>query len=763
LTDHVGENPNLIASLKTRWRRGLAIDAAIIVLFLTLCLLFFWQVLTPVAQDRRWFAAGDFTDQFYAFRYFQSQELWRGRLPLWNPYTFGGSPFVADIQSAVFYPIGVLILLVFGRSGLPLVAVEIEAIIHYFLAGVFVYLLVKHLTGKRLAGLVSGIVYAFGSYLTSYPKLQLAILEGQTWVPLALLAVSLAAGAERRGRPRRSVAWLALGGVSLALSALAGHAQTFLLAAYTVVGYLIFAFFPVCWAANRRGKVGRAARMSILPVVTLGLGAAQLWPALEYMRLSTRAQIGFAKAGGGFLYSDLLALVLPGLRVIYVGILPLVLVFLALILKRRRERGRELVFWGLVALTGLILSLGRQTVLYTVFYLLAPGFNLFQGQERALQVFSLAIAILSGFGVAYLSRPMAHQVKQRYLAFCRVLRGATIGAAALVLLAYWGALNLIATPAGQVNDLLERSVLLLLLLGLSTLVLHLRLGYKMHAGRLAVLIVPLLVFDLFSLNQGHDLQRSNARDRFQATAPVAFLQSQPGPFRVWDDHVLPGNYGCVWGIEDTGGISPLQLQSYQDFWKSLPGERARWLLNVHYAITSQDSLPDGELVGEYSTPAEDFYFYRIRSPGPRAFVAHSVEVQPDNSLALQRLAAPDFDPTQTVVLDSDPALNLAEAGQATVRFVEREPSRLILDVDTSVAGILVLSEIDYPGWQATVDGQPVDVLRADTILRAVALPAGTHRVEMVFRSRAVLAGLSLSALMLLAVLVGVPYLARSDK
>ena len=82
-------------------RRGLLADIAVTALLLCLCLLFFWQVLTPNPLNRRWFASGDFTDQFYAFRYYQSQELWSGRLPLWNPHTFSGAPFLADIQSAL--------------------------------------------------------------------------------------------------------------------------------------------------------------------------------------------------------------------------------------------------------------------------------------------------------------------------------------------------------------------------------------------------------------------------------------------------------------------------------------------------------------------------------------------------------------------------------------------------------------------------------------------------------------------------------------
>ena len=241
-----------------RRRRGLVADGVVVLVLLFLCLLFFWQILTPDPLDRRWLAKGDFTDQFYAFRTFLSQELWSGRLPLWNPFTLSGSPFLADMQAAVYYPLGLLIILLFGKGGLPLIAVEIEVILHFFLASLFVYLLVKTLSGSRLAGLVSGIVYAYGTYLTSYPKVQMAILEGQTWVPLSLLAIHLAAEADKKGRRRRSISWLALGGLALGLSALAGHGQTFLLASYTVMAYLVFVFFSLLRAAGRKREPCRS-------------------------------------------------------------------------------------------------------------------------------------------------------------------------------------------------------------------------------------------------------------------------------------------------------------------------------------------------------------------------------------------------------------------------------------------------------------------------------------------------------------------------
>ena len=741
-------------------QRGLLADIAVTALLLCLCLLFFWQVLTPNPLNRRWFASGDFTDQFYAFRYYQSQELWSGRLPLWNPHTFSGAPFLADIQSAVYYPIGLLTVLLAGKPGLPLIAVEIEAILHYFLASFFTYLLVKRLTGSRLAGLVSGLVYAYGSYLTAYPKLQMAILEGQTWVPLALLAIHRAVEEERQGRDgarARTNAWLILGGLALGLSALAGHGQTFLLAAYTVIGYLVFAFFPLWWAADRRGKIRLAARFLILPGVTLGLAAAQLIPSLEYMQLSSRAQLSFAQAGGGFLYSDLLALVLPGLRVIYVGILPLILALLALLLKRERET----IFWGIVAFLALVLSLGKQTALYTFLYVLAPGFKLFQGQERAMQVFSLSMAILAGYGMALLAQPMARPVKHRFAAFYRLLLWANVGAWILAFLSYWGALNLAQQEPGQVNDLLERSVVLVLLLGLSTLVLYWRLGHKLRTGPLGAVMILIMVFDLFSLNFGHDLERAKARDRFLVTPPIRFLQSESGVFRVWDDGLLPGNFGNVWGLEQTGGISPLRLARYQAFLDALPEEKARQLLNVRYAISQRHLLADGELMEEYTDAEKDFYFYRIMEPGTAAYLVYSAQVEADDNQALQRLAAPDFDPRQSVLLAASPGIALPGSGQGTVRFVERLPNRLSLEVDTDADGILVLSEIEYPGWRATVDGKDTPILRADTILRAIPVQAGTHQVEMVFRPLTATVGLALSLLTLLAGLAGVLWSRRS--
>jgi hypothetical protein len=187
------------------------------------------------------------------------------------------------------------------------------------------------------------------------------------------------------------------------------------------------------------------------------------------------------------------------------------------------------------------------------------------------------------------------------------------------------------------------------------------------------------------------------------------------------------------------------------------------LLNVQYAFTWEHVLPDGTLVEEYSDPEQDAYFYRIEGAAPPAYMVYSAQIEAKDGVALRRLASLDFDPRREVILAESPGIALPGAGNATVQMAERLPSRLVLEVETDADGILVLSEIEYPGWQATVDGRQTPILKANTILRALPLQAGQHRVELDFRPWTVYVGLAISVLTLIAVLIAVPVLLRSEK
>ena len=306
-----------------------------------LCLLFFWRDLTPVVADRWSFAAGDFTQQFYAFARYEAARLQNGQLPLWNPYIYAGHPFLADIQAAVFYPLSLLTILLTAVKGFSYRALELEAIGHFFLAALFTYLLARRLTRCRVGGLAAAIAFAFSGYLTSYPPLQLAILETQVWLPLILLLLYVAADrlAASRGGNWAALRWTVAAGVVLGVALLAGHPQSGMLVGYGGLAFGLFCFWPRPSTRRLAAWKWPLALLAVFAVVGLGIAAIQWMPSWELVQLSTRSALPFDEAGSGFTPYDLLQPILPALGgnvpALYFGVLPLGLAILALSTVRR--------------------------------------------------------------------------------------------------------------------------------------------------------------------------------------------------------------------------------------------------------------------------------------------------------------------------------------------------------------------------------------------------------------------------------------------
>ena len=153
------------------------------------------------------FPDSDFTRHFLPFSLFQQSAILGLRLPLWDPYTFSGHPFLADAQSAVFYPVSnaLLVLTSFDLSAAGrLYWLQVEAALHIFLACLFTYMLVRRLTGRKMAAFIAGAVFGFSGYLTGYVPLQLGILRVAVWLPAILLLLLPKAGCAATGSSESS-------------------------------------------------------------------------------------------------------------------------------------------------------------------------------------------------------------------------------------------------------------------------------------------------------------------------------------------------------------------------------------------------------------------------------------------------------------------------------------------------------------------------------------------------------------------------------
>lgn len=688
---------------------------------------------SPFLLAQEHFSGGDLTGQFYAFARFQFETLTQGHLPLWSPGSFAGFPFAADTQAAVFYPPRYLTLLLSWPFDFPYYALELEIMIHAWLAGVFTYGLGYALTRNRGAGLVTAVAFALGGFLASYPLSQAAILEAYTWLPLSLLLIRHAV-AQSRPRP-----WLLAAVLPLSLSLLAGHPQSFLHISYLAAAYYFFMARRARWSWADILRQG-----GVLAMITIGIGTAAWLPAVRFVARSVRGNVGYEFVAAGLPMLDYVHLFAPAalgqMAPVYGGLVTLVFAFTAWMGRRRKP---EILFWGVVLFLSGWLALGDRGILFRLVYRLAPGFSLFRQQERLLGVFSLSLALLAGQGVAiWMQREVGNG---RFLRRAALLLGGGLGMTLLILLA--------ATPAygtGWLSPWIRQvslAALLLVLLWGAERWLNMRpTGVAATMG----LLLLLLTADLFLLSQTAIERAAGSPDRYWRRPAWAAALPTDGPYRLDSGGVYFANVGELFGVEDMRGISPLKPQVLADL-EALPLTQRWRLLNVVYALDpppAADQLLSRITTSTTGGPA----LYRFEEALPRAWMVYDVLAAPEATAALNAMQHPGFSPADTAVLHPPLPPDLETlappAAAPTVAVTRHSPRRLSIDVTTTTPGLLVISEWAYPGWTATRNGVPIDLWTADYALQGIMLPAGRHQITLRYAPWDVPAGLVASLVML---------------
>jgi len=738
------------------------LDGCALAFLLLVTVLFHWPLITPDLDRRQSYPAGDFYDQFHAFATYEHDRLWNGDIPLWNPYNFGGHPFLADVQAAVLYPASLLVMLLSGPGPFSPLWLELEAMGHFYLAAAFTYLFVRRLlsvhipaametrpmirVSRAIGPLISALSFAFGGYLAGYPSQQLAILETQAWLPLILLLLDVGL-AERK--------WRCVLGAGLAwgMALLAGHPQS---AMYLFYGALSYALYR----SLRAGLSWR--RVALVQMTWIGIGVAaaavHLVPAYEFMRLSVRSSLSYQELAGGFALRDMVQYLVPDAFThwspMYVGILPLFLAVMACALGWRRGpipmggRRSDVVFWLVLALVGLVLSLGGKAYLYRLFYWVVPGFRLFRSQERAIYLTGFSLAVLAGYGWQWLF------VDRREGAGAR--RGSvgllTLGIVSLAgIVAVWLARDV---PGFEAISWLRR---LSLLAGLAWFSWALVRWVRERATWSAMLGLALVMLDLGAVNMPRNLAPGPAEARVYDDTWLGAILQDDDLYRIANEWGLPGNVGCWLRRQDLYGASPLRLSLHRVMADALPHWRLWQLFDVRYVATWEHDLPgpfgwERVAMRGQEWAKDTVYAFRLEPDFPRAWVVHQARrVGEDVALAL--LADPEFDPLAEVLLPQD-APNESAAGNPSslpvVEVTQYAPERIVVRADVSAPGWLVLGEWDYPGWQARVDGRRQAIYRADVGLRAVPVAAGQHLVEFRFRPASVHVGAAISLLALAA-------------
>jgi hypothetical protein len=597
------------------------------------------------------------------------------------------------------------------------------------------------------------------------------------WLPLILLLFWRSLRTRKLG--------LAVGaGVAFGLSTLEGHLQITLyiglaLAVVTVAEAILS-------RRSRRGWARSFLLLALTAAVAIGLSALVLLPALEYTRLSPRANLAYKDAARYSLIPGLLGeMLVPALfgsrepslywgvwdrvAVGYLGIFALILAGLALLLRR----GQRVGLFVILAIVAFLLALGGESIVHGWAYLLLPGFGQLRAPARAILLLDFALAALAALALDRLLGPLDRQARMAFRGAWRFLLW--FGAAAMIIGVAWAYLTIYQAQDRdpvlfwRVSAAGSGVLFALLMLGASLAWLAARRSGRLRRRALGWLAVGLVFLDLASVGAYTDLGDQPPTSGYDHPQIVEFLRSDPDLFRidsrtdVWD--VWQPNLALLAGFYDVSGIdNPLVVADVARYLEGTDGRSSRLydLLGARYVLGSKDVTLDWNKFSLAFEGDPTVNVYRNESTLPRAFVVHRAIVATDHEHAWALIHQDDFDPATTVVLEGGQPLEGQAMTRDRVQVVRYESNALEIDIQTGAEGYLFLSDPFYPGWRAELDDEPTVLMRANYAFRAVRVPAGSHRVTMTFWPGSWIVGLAstLVTLLLLVVFGGLALLRR---
>ncbi len=753
---------------------------ALALIFLVLSIVFF-----EIAWQRQVFLAADY-EAPSAFAAAGRGALATGEYPLWNPYLFLGMPSFSSLMFTpwVFPPSELLRAL--GR--LPFVP-PLGWLLFYFAAAAYgVFVLLRSLRCSFWPALLAGLAFMLTPHLVSMGVFG----HGSKLASVAFLPWLLWA-AMRLRRSSARLAWIAILSTLIGLQLLRGHPQ---IAFYGLMMLALFAVVEIVAAARAPAERGVALRFGAEMTGAVGLGfglaAVLLLPVRGYAPESIRGRTTSGGASYEFATGwsqspgEVATFALPSASGFgegtYVGSMPFTnfphylgqatllfgaCAFLFL-------RGRLLVFLALVLLFALAVSFGKNApLLYDLLYHHLPYFNKFRVPIMILVLFQLCASIAAGLGLAALLGETPLDLGRRRATTTRAVRALGIAAAVAAMLLLVGGLARSGAIAQRVvrsprlpaearpayaelaremvqHDGLRVAVVLLLQAGVVIAWTRRRLP----ADAAGALMMALVVFDLAFVDRrmvhpertwaGLESRVGPPRTAAsEASSLLRFLREHPAdapaPTRILPLGPLFGsNEWMAHGVASVGGYhpaKPTRMQTLLEAGDMLTSRGVLDLLAVQYLVAPQ--ALDGGPAPVYA--GADGYVYTNPSALPRAWVLGRWRPS-EGANCVQALAA--LDPRAEVLLEVAPQTAPVAEATGTARIVRFAANRVELEVESSAAAVLVLSEAYHPNWRARVDGVARPVLAANCLLRAVSVPAGTAHVVFEFVDPALRAGLA---------------------
>lgn len=692
----------------------------------------------------------DAKNHFYAMVRFAANAFHNGESPFWSPYHFAGFPMLADPQSTLLTPSLWLPTLLSSTPSAHLV--DAVQLFHLFIIGAAVFAFGRARGWVATAALAAALTIMMGGALTI--RLEHVLMNiSMMWLCVALWRLDAAL---RYGGWWRGV----LFGLPLGLMLLDRDHVAYL-GAWFLLAFWLAEIIPQFTSPQLTGKNTSQTIIKQWPVVLGGLVALAMTaiPVVLLLQLaqnSNRPEFDLEMASWQSLHpATLVSFFWPeflgslrifgdywgpasskwggeplgmhrGMMHLYLGVLPVVLLFWYGILGRRLMVPNVRFFLA-IALFMLVYSLGRYTPFFAYLYDYIPGVNLFRRPSDGLFIFGLAVSLMSGALLDdVLSKPVRKSTKPSEVLFVT-----TIGVILYL----------------SVVMAVEREKLSYFLnsFGIFIVFACLIIGLLFYARRIPkmqpFLLTAFLLIVSFDLIRHASGINGNAR-------PIDFYKAQTAPFeepvfaKLQQYLVSKDPSGAPWRIEILGlgpavqniaqvagfhnllGYNPIRLKTFDDHLAPIMQNSAANKRGFGDVMTGYDTPITNQLGIKYivtgapienidpNTPKGRFTLLEIIQYGQfKAHIYENIQAEP-RAIVINRQSGGIFKPA---------------------KIIEYENTKIRISVESPEGGQLVLRDFDYPGWIAQVNGEEVPIYRHEGLFRAVSLPPGQSSVTFKFQ------------------------------
>ncbi len=699
-------------------------------------------------------------------------EVAAGEWPLWNPLEYAGMPLMANAQSAVFNPLHLLLYVLDVDT-----AMTAFVLLKLWLCGLVAYVCTRLMGLGVWPARFFSVAWMIGSYNLLWANWPLP--DVSIWVPALVLGVEFLLD----GRYRRGFCALAFGAT---LILFAGHPET----AFSMgLGVGLYFVFRLIWERRWAGALWKpVVLVGAAWAVAFAVSMVQLLPLLEYiahsytveertttyelehMPVTSAAAFWVPRFFGTRAEDTFWDEDLHNSNIIsgqYLGMAAWCGIALLLVstphLHRSPRRRAQIASLLLAAFTGV---------------LLAYRFPLFEAVQ-SLPFFNATRPVYH-IGFALFALPLAATLGlERWFARPRavwelwpVAGLLALGAALVAFVFYWDMPLL--TLSRQLAYVREQVAVAAAWGAVASAIL---IGSCLwHRPRLfwGVLTVFLAADHLYAC-RGLNPTMPRAFV-YPETEITRFFEEQPQPCRIGvaEAGVVSGavaNYGIEeWLGYD--GLFPERMLRYQiklgwKVWNVMePINGIQFYLNnptFGPQFPLQEKLAEGTFVKVATL--DGYEVYRNRAAFPRAFLVGALEVIPDLGKLFKRMIDPAYRPGEIAVSEVNPSAPVPTAPSASVgtaTITHHGATEVRVDVRARAPAVLVLTDAYYPGWTASIDGQPLDLFPVYHTFRGAIVPPGVYTVSYCYFPSSLKLGLIFSMVTLsLSAVVSLRHLLRT--